>query len=61
MKTEQFCFFPLKAETQGFLYMLIEEDGVKTNSVVGLQSQNKKTYFKIRPGTNKLNDTLSLQ
>ena len=41
--------------------MLIEEDGVKTNSVVGLQSQNKKKYFKIRPGTNELNDTLSLQ
>ena len=45
MKTEQFCFFPLKAETQGFLYMLIEEDGVKTNSAVGLQSKKKKNIL----------------
>ena len=34
--------------------MLIEEDGVKTNSAVGLQSENKKTYFKVRLGTNGL-------
>ena len=46
MKIEQFCFFPWKLRNGAFCTCYFDEDGVKTNSDVGLQSWTKKRTLK---------------
>ena len=53
LKDRTVLFFPLKAETQGFLYCTVHVNlkkmVFKLTVLWGFKVETKKTYFKVRP------------
>ena len=52
MKIGKFFYFPESRDTGLLVHVNLKKMVLKLTVLVGLQSQNKKTYFKVRWGTN---------